>query len=99
MIDLLRKELRRLDHETALAASTGHPSSETSDPSGKDNLRQVYDTIEKMAPVRKKIFRLSRLEGLSHKEIAEQMSISPKTVENHIGRAIRQLKEALTLFF
>ncbi|MBN9385492.1 MAG: sigma-70 family RNA polymerase sigma factor [Chitinophagaceae bacterium] len=99
MIDLLRKEIRRLDHQAALAASTDGQSPERPDPAGKDDLRHIYDTIEKMAPVRKKVFRLSRLEGLSHKEIAEQLSISPKTVENHIGRAIRQLKDVLTLFF
>ena len=99
MVDLIRKEARRLDHEAALAKSTEDQSSERPDPSGKDDLRHVYDTIENMAPVRKKVFRLSRLEGLTHKEIAEQLSISPKTVENHIGRAIRQLKDVLTLFF
>jgi RNA polymerase sigma-70 factor (ECF subfamily) len=99
MIDLLRKEIRRLDHHAALAGSADSQASERPDPSGKDDLRHVYATIEKMAPVRKKVFHLSRLEGLSHKEIAEQLSISPKTVENHIGRAIRQLKDVLTLFF
>ncbi|HVU58280.1 MAG TPA: sigma-70 family RNA polymerase sigma factor [Puia sp.] len=97
MIDLLRKEIRRQDHQATLSAS--NQTSENPDPSGKDDLRHVYDAIEQMAPVRRKVFRLSRLEGLSHKEIARQLSISPKTVENHIGRAIRQLKDVLTLFF
>jgi RNA polymerase sigma-70 factor (ECF subfamily) len=99
MIDLLRKEIRRLDHYAALAGSSDLSPSEKPDPAGKDDLRHVYATIDKMAPIRRKVFRLSRLEGLSHKEIAEQLSISPKTVENHIGRAIRQLKDVLTLFF
>lgn len=97
MIDLLRKEIRRHDHHAALGEET--QTSETPDLAGKEDLRQVYDTIEQMAPVRQKVFKLSRLEGLSHKEISEQLSISPKTVENHIGRALRQLKDVLTLFF
>ena len=97
MIDLLRKEIRRTDHHIALGEET--PTSETLDLSGKEDLRQVYDTIEQMAPVRQKVFKLSRLEGLSHKEISKQLSISPKTVENHIGRALRQLKDVLTIFF
>jgi RNA polymerase sigma-70 factor (family 1) len=99
MIDLLRKEIRRLDHYAALAAETSNPTSETPDLAGKEDLHQIYDAIEQMAPVRQKVFRLSRLEGLSHKEISKQLSISPKTVENHIGRALRQLKDTLTLFF
>ena len=98
MIDLLRKEIRRLDNQAALAATSDGQPCETPDPSGKDDLHHVYETIEQMAPVRRQVFRLSRMEGLSHKEIAEQLSISPKTVENHIGRALRQLKDVLTLF-
>jgi len=98
MIDLLRKEIRRQTHHATLATAGNAPTHETPDLAAKDDLSQVYDTIEQMAPVRQKVFRLSRLEGLSHKEISEQLSISPKTVENHIGRALRQLKDVLTLF-
>lgn len=98
MIDLLRKEIRRLDNQASLTAATDSQPSENPDPAGKDDLNHVYETIEQMAPVRRQVFRLSRMEGLSHKEIAEQLSISPKTVENHIGRALRQLKDVLTIF-
>ncbi|WP_394367098.1 LuxR C-terminal-related transcriptional regulator [Pseudobacter ginsenosidimutans] len=31
--------------------------------------------------------------------MAEQLSISPKTVENHIGRAIRHLKDKMVFIF
>lgn len=41
------------------------------------------------------IFLLSRNEGLTHKEIAEELSLSPKTVENQIGIAIKKLRTAL----
>jgi RNA polymerase sigma-70 factor (family 1) len=99
MIDLLRKEGRRQDHIAALAGQTAAFTAEEPDLSKKEDLRQIYDAIEQMAPVRKTVFKLSRLDGRTHKEIAEQLSISPKTVENHIGRAIRQLKDTLALFF
>ncbi len=96
MIDLLRKESRRLNHNGVLADELEVlPDPSSDDLLKKEDLRQVYDTIEQMAPVRKKVFKLSRFEGLAHKEIAEQLSISPKTVENHIGRAIRQLKDSM----
>jgi len=35
---------------------------------------------------------LSRFEGLSHDEIAEVMDISPRTVNNHIVRALKHLR-------
>ena len=41
------------------------------------------------------VFQLSRVEELSHREIAEQLDISPKTVENQIGKALKQLRETL----
>jgi len=54
--------------------------------------------IQSLPPVRKKIFIMSRSNGLNYKEIAREMSISINTVEDHMSKAIRQLK-ALTSFF
>lgn len=100
MIDLLRKESRHKEQLVAITEqTTAQLTTEAPDLSGKDELKKVFETIEKMAPVRRTVFKLSRLDGRSHKEIAQQLSISPKTVENHIGRAIRQLKDTLTFLF
>lgn len=41
------------------------------------------------------VFQLSRFEGMKHIEIAEQLGISPKTVENHIGKALKILRDQL----
>lgn len=41
------------------------------------------------------IFILKRHEGMSLKEIAEKLDISPKTVENQITRAVKLLKEEI----
>ncbi|MFM6951538.1 MAG: sigma factor-like helix-turn-helix DNA-binding protein, partial [Bacteroidota bacterium] len=41
----------------------------------------------------KQVFLFSRVHELSYKEIAELMDISPKTVENQIGLALKFLKE------
>lgn len=40
-------------------------------------------------------FGLSRFSGLSHAEIADVMGLAPKTVENHVGRALRHLRDRL----
>lgn len=53
-----------------------------------------------LSPVRKKVFILSRIHGHSYKEIAEQMSISLKTVEDHMVKALRHIRSiASHLFF
>ncbi|QXP70820.1 RNA polymerase sigma-70 factor [Polaribacter sp. R2A056_3_33] len=48
----------------------------------------------------KRVYELSRNEHLSHKEIAGELGISIKTVENHITNALRVLRTSLghTLF-
>lgn len=62
----------------------------------KEAGERISHMIEKLPPVRKKIFKLSRENGLTHKEIAEQLSLTTKNVENHIAKAIKQLRRALT---
>ncbi|HNV30251.1 MAG TPA: RNA polymerase sigma-70 factor [Cyclobacteriaceae bacterium] len=48
------------------------------------------------------VFQLSRFEELKYQEIADQLQISVKTVENHMGKALKlmreQLKDYLPLF-
>lgn len=45
-----------------------------------------------LPPMRKKVFVLSRFEEYTHKEIANLLNISTKTIENHITQALRYLK-------
>lgn len=52
--------------------------------------------IELMPEMRKKVFTLNRNEGKSYREIADTLKISVKTVENHMGLAIGQLRRELT---
>jgi len=96
-IDLLRKERASSQHVAVSEEETMALSVET-DIVHKDELNHVEALIEELSPVRKTVFKLSRFENLSHKEIARQLSISPKTVENHIGRAIVQLKNKMVIF-
>lgn len=64
--------------------------------------RKIYDEelneilnqlLEQLPEQQRKIFYLSRWDGLSHKEIAEQLQISVRTVENQIYRAVKYIRE------
>ena len=46
----------------------------------------------------RKVFELSRMQHLSYAEIAEQLNISTNTVENHISKALKLLRENLKEF-
>lgn len=56
---------------------------------------KIQVAISKLPPERQKIFMLSRYEGLRYKEIAKKLGLSPKTVENQMGRALKFLREEL----
>ncbi|AYL96768.1 RNA polymerase sigma factor [Mucilaginibacter celer] len=51
--------------------------------------------INKLPRQQQVIFRLSRVEHLTHKEIADQLQISPNTVKNHMVEALKTLKSQL----
>lgn len=62
----------------------------------KDYLQEKMEKEVEQLPDRcREVFELSRIEQLSHKEIGQQLNISPKTVENHIGRALKVLRPYL----
>lgn len=48
--------------------------------------------LDRMPPKRREIFSMSRFEGLSHKEIAQKLGLSVRTVESHIYAALTALK-------
>lgn len=60
------------------------------------DLEQFTDKIiERLPRQQQLVFKLSRVEGLSHKEIAEQLHISPNTVKNHMVEALKTLRSQL----
>lgn len=58
-------------------------------------LDAVREAIAALPPKCGLIFRLNRFEGLTMAEIAEYLSISPNTVENQIGKALKLLRNQL----
>lgn len=54
--------------------------------------KQIEKAVEELPEKRKQIFKLSREKGYSHKEIAEKLGLSVKTVENQINRSLSHFR-------
>lgn len=52
----------------------------------------LYKEIELLPEKCREVFKLSRLEKKKYREIALQLNISEKTVENHMGHALKVLR-------
>jgi len=61
-------------------------------------LEIVKNEVEKLPEKCRLIFKYSRNEGMPVKQIAKELSISPKTVENQLNKALKQLKLATKTF-
>ena len=53
---------------------------------------RIQDIISKMPPQRRRVFLMSRNQGMSNKEIAQELQISVKTVERHMTLALAELR-------
>ena len=96
-ISAIRKkvsEQKFIDHIKSLPVSWEEPVNvdlEYRDLSEKASL--IIDSLPKR---QKEVYLLSREEGLSYKEIAQKMSISVNTVENHLVKALRSIRQEMS---
>jgi RNA polymerase sigma factor (sigma-70 family) len=92
--DQLRRRIVAQEHAEALGEFETAP--------GTDHIAAVHQEVALVAraisdlPERARaVLQLARIEGYSQKEIAARLGITPKTVENHLTRALAQLTARL----
>jgi len=56
---------------------------------------RIKMAMEELPEQCRMVFKLSRFEELKYAEIARQLNISIKTVENHMGKALKIMREQL----
>ena len=59
-------------------------------------VQRLAEALRKMPPEFQQTFRMHRLEGMTHKEIAARLNVSPQTVNYRIGQTVRLLREELS---
>lgn len=55
----------------------------------------INKAVANLPPKCRVIFSLSRFEGLSNQEIADELKLSKRTVENQLGNALTKLRQQL----
>jgi RNA polymerase sigma-70 factor (ECF subfamily) len=96
-IDIIRKRFKDDQYRIYLQSQLPEQDNNSEgDPAYYQELIRILDeTIRELPEQRKKIYLLSREEGLSHREIAEKLNISVKTVENQINLALKKIRKQL----
>ncbi len=59
---------------------------------------QIRKAMEKLSPQCRQVFELNRFEELKYREIADHLGISIKTVESHMGKALKIMRQELVEF-
>jgi RNA polymerase sigma-70 factor (family 1) len=98
IIKFFQKERVQQRYEQTLALQPNYANS-TEESLGYQELQQVIEQeINKLPEKCREVFQLSRYDHLSQKEISLKLHISEKTVENHIGKALKLLRLSLKDF-
>lgn len=58
-------------------------------------IKLIGQAVQKLTPQQKKMYRLSREEGLNAQQIAEALKISPSTVKNTLVQALKFIRDYL----
>lgn len=96
--------LHHIEHNRVIerhAEEMSHLQSESQESPGdilnyKELQAKIATILEKLPERCGKIFYMSRFEGLKYNEIARKLSVSVKTVESNMGRALKEFRKELT---
>ena len=96
-LDLLSKIAKDKNLIKEVWANISEGSNETEQLLQAAESKQLIEkAVSQLSPKKRKVFQLSRDEGLSHQEIAAQLGISVQTVKNIITEVLRQIKSFLS---
>lgn len=94
-LNYLKKHSRMqyTDDDESLDRVSSGPPADSSDAEHKTAM--VRNAIQSLPERCRLIFTMSRYDGLSYQEIADNLDLSIKTVENQVSKALKVLRESL----
>lgn len=93
---VVRRSHDQMTRESRGCAVGAAPASPEANAQLAELTAAVQRTIDDLPDRCREAYLLHRQHGMSYSEIAELMGVSARTVENHIARALRGLREGLS---
>lgn len=98
VMNVLARKYRKQQHQQHLTIHFQEGESSTERwLSEKELKKQLEQCVSQLPEKCRIVFMLSREEGKSNAQIAEELNIAPKTVEAHITKALRTLQNTLNI--
>jgi len=97
-IDFLRRKFVQDTYTSQTQHSTCSSTSEE-ELIAKELGLLIDDIVDQMPEQRKKIYMLSRNDGLSNTEIAAQLNTTKRNVETQLSLALKEIRKAISFFF
>ncbi|MEQ8472262.1 MAG: RNA polymerase sigma-70 factor [Marinoscillum sp.] len=95
-INYIKIELPKLQSTTDLSGISSMGETSMTADNAELIKKKIQHAIDQLPEKCRNIFVLSRYGGLTYNEIAEELEISVKTVENQMSIALKKLKESLS---
>lgn len=97
-IDEYRREKRtRLENVETVLSTHSYDEAPTQDEAvaHRQALSRVSSELERLSPRTNEILMMHRFDGLTYRQIAEKLNITPSAVEKHIAKAMLALARSL----
>jgi RNA polymerase sigma-70 factor (ECF subfamily) len=94
-LNFLKHNKVRAAYETYAKATSSDRDDAVDTLSTKELHAKIDKALNELPEQCRTIFQMSRFEELKYREIAEQLNLSVKTVENQMGKALKVLREKL----
>lgn len=95
LLYLEHREVRNRYREAVLSGETKESVSPHEQLEYEELQRIIDQVIERLPERRRQIFRMHRFDGMKYAEIASALSLSVKTVEAEISKALQALREEM----
>ena len=92
-IDHFRAEVRHKSRQVAILETDHNAGQE--DVIAMMSAEEIIEMIQQLTPAYRTVFNLYVMEGMSHKEIGEQLGISEGTSKSNLSKARRNLQEMI----